>query len=98
VSDGSDYEEYIFAMWHHVFRYKFSDVLEERIASIFCLLGILFDPEDGCSTFHQNFRTLLPDYMVSHANMILVASNGFRHWYVTLGITGFLGLGLCLVF
>jgi hypothetical protein len=45
------------------------------MVSIFCILGILFDPEDGDNMFPLNFGTLLPDYTVSHACMILVGSD-----------------------
>jgi hypothetical protein len=29
---------------------------------IACLLGLLFNPEDGANTFTQNIYMLLPDY------------------------------------
>jgi hypothetical protein len=34
--------------------------------ALVCLLGLLFDLEDGGITFLRSFGKLLPDYTVSH--------------------------------
>jgi hypothetical protein len=49
---SGDYEEYYF--------------LGGAVQASSCLLGLLFSPEDGNSTFIRNNGKLLPDYTVSH--------------------------------